>query len=347
MNCYSKWKIGENNPYFGRKHSLGTKLKMRKFAFKKTQLIDLYYNQKKSLEDIAKILKTNKHTIRSYMLYYSLKRRDRDMAKSIKVKGRVSPYKGKKHTKETRELQSIKKRELVKNGWKSWCYGKNKETDKRLEMAGKKVSETRKRLFKEGKLKVSQKTIESAKKRLLGSKLSEERKKLISLANKGINPWSKFKNPQMAKKRLSQAHIGKRKPWTKKYLLENQDKYWKNPEYIEKLRKSLNLHPNRPEKILIDLFEKKNLPYKYTGDFKFWIDGKNPDFVNCNGQKKVIEMFGDYWHNSNKKGIKYSSTEKGCKEHYNKYGFKTLIIWEKELKKIDIVLKKIQRFNDE
>jgi hypothetical protein len=28
---------------------------------------------------------------------------------------------------------------------------------------------------------------------------------------------------------------------------------------------------------------------------KVWIDGSNPDFINEN-DKKIIELFGDFWH---------------------------------------------------
>ena len=38
-------------------------------------------------------------------------------------------------------------------------------------------------------------------------------------------------------------------------------------------------------KIIIDLINKYNLPYKYTGNGKFILGGKNPDFVNVNGEK--------------------------------------------------------------
>jgi len=46
--------------------------------------------------------------------------------------------------------------------------------------------------------------------------------------------------------------------------------------------------------------------------------------MNINGQKKLIELYGDYWHKGQnpQKRINY----------FKKYGFKTLIIWEKEYK---------------
>jgi hypothetical protein len=76
--------------------------------------------------------------------------------------------------------------------------------------------------------------------------------------------------------------------------------------------------------------------YKYTGDGSFAIGGKIPDFTNINGHKKVIEMFGDYFHRPDifkgKVKIKWHRTEQGCKEIYEQYGFSCLVIWERELK---------------
>ena len=103
-----------------------------------------------------------------------------------------------------------------------------------------------------------------------------------------------------------------------------------------------NLSPNKPEKVLNKLLKRILLKeYKFVGDGKFWIDGFNPDFININGQKKIIELYGDYWHNRedskkrDKKRIKV----------YKKYGYGTLIIWEHELKDIDKTKQKILEFN--
>jgi G:T-mismatch repair DNA endonuclease (very short patch repair protein) len=64
--------------------------------------------------------------------------------------------------------------------------------------------------------------------------------------------------------------------------------------------------------------------------------------VTVNGQKKLIELFGDYWHN--KKHFPQSNDEQSLSQHYKKYGFKCLIIWEKELKNSEKVIQKIREF---
>jgi len=108
------------------------------------------------------------------------------------------------------------------------------------------------------------------------------------------------------------------------------------------IRKALNLKPNKPEKllnkILYKLFPRE---YKYVGNGKVLLNGFNPDFINVNGQKKIIERYGDYWH-----------TVKGAKEKdkrriktYKKYGYKTLVIWEHELEELDSLLLKLHNFH--
>ena len=83
--------------------------------------------------------------------------------------------------------------------------------------------------------------------------------------------------------------------------------------------------------------------YKFVGDWKFVINGFNPDFINCNGQKKIIELFGDYWHNL--PGA--VERDKRKLKEYKKYGYKTLVIWEKELKNLMSTTEKIFGFHNE
>ena len=121
----------------------------------------------------------------------------------------------------------------------------------------------------------------------------------------------------------------------------------KDPEFIKKRMKAITKKPNKKETILINLFKQNELPYKYVGDGELIIGNKCPDFVNCNGQKKIIELFGDVFHNPKKSffDIDWKRTDVGTKAIYSQYGFKTLIIWENELKDLDKVLEQIKRFD--
>lgn len=106
-----------------------------------------------------------------------------------------------------------------------------------------------------------------------------------------------------------------------------------------------NMRPNKPEKRLIEIIDKHHLQYKYTGNGSFWIETLNPDFVNCNGTKKVIEVFGDYWHGEGARSWK--EEEFGRKAILSQYGFKCLVIWEHELKECDEneIVRKIEEFD--
>ena len=102
--------------------------------------------------------------------------------------------------------------------------------------------------------------------------------------------------------------------------------------------------PNKPERIIMNYIEELKLPYKYTGNFSFWIDWKNPDFVNINGEKKLLEFFGCFWHGKSITGRNRKQEENYYRKHYKKYGWKTLIIWEDELKEPEKVKQKLKEF---
>lgn len=108
------------------------------------------------------------------------------------------------------------------------------------------------------------------------------------------------------------------KPW--EWMNITKDEYYNN--IVPKCFKFPK--PTSIERRVIRLCEENNLPYKYVGDFKVWIDGRNPDFINCNGEKKLIELFGNYWHKP--------EDEKTLPDHYKMYGFKTLVIWENDMR---------------
>lgn len=128
----------------------------------------------------------------------------------------------------------------------------------------------------------------------------------------------------------------------------NAKKLWSNQEYkertLKKIYKSFARPFNKAEQklnnILKILFDKQ---YKFVGNSSFMIEEFNPDFINCNGQKKIIEMYGDYWH----KQEEYIERDKRRLISYKKYGYKTLIVWEHELKDIDLLAGKLIIFHED
>ena len=60
----------------------------------------------------------------------------------------------------------------------------------------------------------------------------------------------------------------------------------------------------------------------YAGNGEFWIGGKCPDFKHVS-KKKLIEVFGDYWHKGKDPQERI--------DFFKMYGYDTLVIWEYEI----------------
>ena len=175
-------------------------------------------------------------------------------------------FKGRRHSLETRKRMSAIK--------------KDKPRPKEV---GKKVSETRKRLIKEGKLIPP----------MLGKSLSSDEKKKLS---------------------------------------EVQKRLWNDPLYAQRIVRSQNRRPTKLEQRVMSIIDTNNLPFRYVGNGKFWIAGKNPDFVHLQ-ENLLIEVFGNYWHEV--------EDETKLKQHYGKHGYDLIVIWENELSNEENVSKKL------
>ena len=121
---------------------------------------------------------------------------------------------------------------------------------------------------------------------------------------------------------------------------------WSDPDYKDRVVKNSMLKngtskPNKKELFLSDMLSGD---WKFVGNGEVLLGGKSPDFVNINGQKKIIELFGDYWHSEKKTGRGRIEEENLRKSHFAKYGYQTLIIWESELKSPEQLVTKIIDF---
>jgi G:T-mismatch repair DNA endonuclease (very short patch repair protein) len=169
------------------------------------------------------------------------------------------------------------------------------------------------------------------------------------LSRKGVKDTS-YITPEWRKK-FSKKRMGKGNPMygrkrtkkAKQLTSEAHKKKFLDDDYCREFGKRFVNKPTKPELILNDILSPS---YKYVGDLSFWIGGKNPDFVDKKN-KKVIEMFGEYWHSEKRTGIPRDKHERELIQHYRKYNFNCLIIWEFDLKDIKTVKKRIRRFNDE
>lgn len=130
-----------------------------------------------------------------------------------------------------------------------------------------------------------------------------------------------------------------------------QIKLWKNQDYrtkiVTSIVKSQHRKPNVPERKLQDILD-KHFPneWKYTGDGTLIIEGFNPDFANVNGKKKLIEVFGDYWHSS-RVAQSWHKSELGRMMAYSSLGYDCLVIWECEINSLSEreIASKIKKFS--
>ena len=99
--------------------------------------------------------------------------------------------------------------------------------------------------------------------------------------------------------------------------------------------KSLFAGPNKAEGRLLCILECA-FPgeWRFVGNGDLIIDGKCPDFVNTNGKKALIELYGDFWH----KGDDPAKRQK----YFATFGYQTLVIWEHELKSEKKVIDKVR-----
>lgn len=137
------------------------------------------------------------------------------------------------------------------------------------------------------------------------------------------------------KRKLSLAQIGVSKPAVSRALKGRKQ----NPEVVKKRNASLTLcwaegrfhrnyrykhiRPNKAEITLEEILgEACPTEYKYNDGWLLLLN-HIPDFVNINGQKKLIELYGDYWHRGD--------NPNEIIQLYISAGYNCLVIWEKEL----------------
>ena len=112
---------------------------------------------------------------------------------------------------------------------------------------------------------------------------------------------------------------------------------WRNPETRDRLVKALLeiRSPNKQEMLVLDMLNRYcGNEWKFVGDGSLIIGGLSPDYVNTNGKKMIVEYMGEYWHRP--QDGKYKA------KIYAQLGFKTLVIWSRELKDKDKLIEHIQ-----
>ncbi len=183
-----------------------------------------------------------------------------------------------------------------------------------------KISKANKRRGKEFYNGVRLKGIETKKK--WSKKHRREIGKKISKSKTGhkLGPQSKEHT-----KKLADARRGNHYPKISVALKGRK----KSAEHIKNWLKASCAKPNKAEKKLNKILQ-NILPNEYKLNVKgnvMILDGKVPDFVNVKGKKKIVELFGDYWHKGEDPQDRINK--------FKPFGWDTLVVWEKELKDED------------
>lgn len=114
--------------------------------------------------------------------------------------------------------------------------------------------------------------------------------------------------------------VGKEKASKIKSQIATKAKdYWKKSAYVKKQMRARGARPNHQERFMVKCFSF----LQYVGDGTLIIGGKCPDF-KVEGQRKLVELFGNYWHSI--------AEETQRINYFKKYGWDCLVVWDSELK---------------
>lgn len=200
-----------------------------------------------------------------------------------------------------------------------------------------------------------------------GKEHSVEAKAKMSISHKGIAAFAKgeYHHDTEARARISAAKKGQpspRKgipltaetkarlftPETRAKISAFQKGRHHSPEHIANNFASQSHKQTKPEKsvevILNELYPNE---YKYVGSSgSIVLNHCVPDFININSQKKVIEVFGDYWHGLERTGRTKVEEEVQRINKYATIGFDCLVIWEHEIKSANVIRQRIEMFHN-
>lgn len=176
----------------------------------------------------------------------------------------------------------------------------------------------------------------------------------IEVINKhSIATINRYKDPNEIEKTRQKTIEHYKNPEERRKTGERSLKMWADPAFktktVRKMILGMQLTPNKPETLLIDITD-EYFPnqWEFIGDGgrdKDEFGGVVPDFINRE-HNLIIEHFGDYSHG--KLIRKYHQTEQGRIEILAGCGYKTLIFWEHDMKKMtrQEIAKRIQIFMD-
>lgn len=134
------------------------------------------------------------------------------------------------------------------------------------------------------------------------------------------NRKSRDKHPsEETKRKISEANKGKVVP-------------------IERIKRCLRRREMSSLEIRVNnVIQKHNLPYRFVGSGDFFIERKNPDFININGHKIAIEVYAVRHKNKFKGGVEEWKKER--QEIFSKYGWGIIFIEDWQTNSEESILK--------
>ena len=240
----------------------------------------------------------------------------------------MPPFTGRHHTEKTKQLKS----RIQTEKWEDSIYAQMmREADRN---ASPFTKEHRRNISLAQKssivCRVNIKKLNEAK---IGTHHNNETRHKMSVSHK--KRWDEMSEegriaqikPLIGQKQSAKQLEYARKPKGVKHrqaIREAHLKLWQDPDFAHRRRKELGIRPNKTEQRLTSWFDEQ-FPgeWKYVGDGTVWIGGKNPDWININGKKALVEYNGHYSHTPERDAIKTAI--------YAQYGFTTIHIYPSDL----------------
>lgn len=141
----------------------------------------------------------------------------------------------------------------------------------------------------------------------LGAKLTKAHKLALSRAHKGNQVNKGRVMTEEHKRKISEAM--KRRP-------------------ISVLRRCMRRREKSSLELKVEAIIKKHqLPYRFVGNGAFYIERKNPDFINVNGEKKAVEVYYRR-HKQNLLGVTVEDWQRERSKVFAEYGWTIIYIDE-------------------
>lgn len=148
------------------------------------------------------------------------------------------------------------------------------------------------------------------------------------------------KNWETTKRRKNHSDGQKRRfsnPTEREKVSNTMKKHFEDPDFVKDFMANRNIKPNKLEQFVDNVLQ-KHFPdeWKFNGDGSCGVvlNGLIPDFINVNGEKKVIEVFGEAFHNPEKAfmEVTWKRQEFGRKAVFAQLGFNCVVLWGEEIK---------------